>query len=172
MTQKYRHLGTITQLCRAMSSQLRHVSTIGKNLLHSNISPRCPHNTANFCLLMAEIGSRVWGTPANFNGFRILASFLHPRRSTEVNQTLHDVWPSPGLVHYTPWSVRQKKGTNLYVSVTSWKINRFQCSFIMAVLCSRCGHYIFVPWFLPSFFFFSLVYSQPSEIECLPYFRT
>jgi len=22
------------------------------------------------------------------------------RRSTEVNQTLHDVWPSPGLVHY------------------------------------------------------------------------
>jgi len=27
---KIRHLGTITQLCRAISSQLRHVSTIGK----------------------------------------------------------------------------------------------------------------------------------------------
>ena len=27
---KNRHLGTITQLCRAISSQLRHVSTIGK----------------------------------------------------------------------------------------------------------------------------------------------
>jgi len=27
---KTRHLGTIAQLCRAMSSQLRHVSTIGK----------------------------------------------------------------------------------------------------------------------------------------------
>jgi len=26
------HLGTITQLCRAISSQLRHISTIGKNL--------------------------------------------------------------------------------------------------------------------------------------------
>ena len=29
---KNRHLGTITQLCRAISSQLRHVSTIGKKL--------------------------------------------------------------------------------------------------------------------------------------------
>jgi len=29
---KNRHLGTIAQLCRAMSSQLRHVSIIGKNL--------------------------------------------------------------------------------------------------------------------------------------------
>jgi len=30
-----------------------------------------------------------------------LASLLQRRRSTEANQTLHDVWPSPGLVHYT-----------------------------------------------------------------------
>jgi len=36
---KIHHLGTITQLCRAISSQLRHVSTIGKNLLNSNVSP-------------------------------------------------------------------------------------------------------------------------------------
>jgi len=27
---KNRHLGTIAQLCRAISSQLKHVSTIGK----------------------------------------------------------------------------------------------------------------------------------------------
>ena len=27
----------------------------------------------NFGLLMAEIGSGVWGTPANFNRFRVLA---------------------------------------------------------------------------------------------------
>ena len=37
---------------------------------------------------------------ANFNAFCVLVSLLHGRRSTEVNQTLHDVWPSPGLVHY------------------------------------------------------------------------
>ena len=30
---KNRHLGTIAQVCRAMSSQLRHVSTIGKKLV-------------------------------------------------------------------------------------------------------------------------------------------
>jgi len=30
---KIRHLGTIAQLCSAMSSQLRHVSTIGKKLV-------------------------------------------------------------------------------------------------------------------------------------------
>jgi len=35
---------------------------------------------------------------ANFNGFHFLALLLHQRRSVEVNQTLHNVWPSPGLV--------------------------------------------------------------------------
>jgi len=54
----------------------------------------------NFSPLTAEIGWRVWGIPANFKGFRALASLLHRRRSTEVNQTLRDVWPSPELVHY------------------------------------------------------------------------
>jgi len=49
----------------------------------------------NFGPLEAEIS-----LPANVNGFRVLASLLHRRRSTEVKQTLHDVWPFPGLVHY------------------------------------------------------------------------
>jgi len=53
----------------------------------------------DFGLLAAEIGPVVWGTPANFNGFRVLASLLQRRRSTETNKTLHDVWPSPGLLH-------------------------------------------------------------------------
>ena len=56
----------------------------------------------NIGSLMAEI---VWwvlglGTPANFNCFCVLASLLHQFRSTEVNHTLHDVWQSPGLIHY------------------------------------------------------------------------
>jgi len=50
--------------------------------------------------LTAEIGSGVWGTAANFNGFRVLPSLLQRRRSPKANQTLHDVWPSPGLVYY------------------------------------------------------------------------
>ena len=79
---------------------IRHVSTIGKNLLSSNISPTCPHNMVNFGRLAAEIVSLVWGTPGNFNGFRVLSTLLQRRRSTEVNQTLHYVCPSPGLVRY------------------------------------------------------------------------
>jgi len=55
---------------------------------------------ANFGLLTAEIGSGACRTPANFNGFRFLRSLLQRRRSPEANQTLHDVWPSHGLVHY------------------------------------------------------------------------
>jgi len=74
---KIRYLCTITQPCWAISLQLRHVSTIEKNLLNSNISPTCPYNTVNFGPLAAEIGSLVWGTPASFNGFRVLAALLH-----------------------------------------------------------------------------------------------
>jgi len=71
-----------------------------KNLLNSNISSRCLHIMVNFGPLTAKIGRSVWGIPANFNGFRIFASLLQWRRSLEAKQTLHDVWPSPGLVHY------------------------------------------------------------------------
>jgi len=85
---KIRHLGTIAQLCRAMSSQLRHVSTIGKKLLNSDISSTCPHNMVNFGPLAAVIGSLVWGTPANLNGFRILAALLHGTVAAGVSQTL------------------------------------------------------------------------------------
>jgi len=63
---KNRHMGSIAQLCWAISSQLRHLSTIGKKLLSSNMSSTCPHNMVNFGPLTAEIGSGVWGTPAYF----------------------------------------------------------------------------------------------------------
>ena len=68
-------------------------------MVSSNIFSTCSHNIVNFGPLAAEIGPVVWGTPANFNGFRILAALLQRCRSTEANQTLHGVWPSPGLVH-------------------------------------------------------------------------
>jgi len=70
-----------------------------KNLLNSNISSTCPLNMVNFSPLVAEISSVVWSTPANFSGFRVLASLLQRRRSPEANQNLRDVWPSSGLVH-------------------------------------------------------------------------
>jgi len=88
MMQKNRHLGTIPQRCRAISSQRRHVSTIGKNLLSSNISSTVIYNMVNFGVLAAEIVSLVWGTPANFNGFRFLAALLDVTPVLGVSQTL------------------------------------------------------------------------------------
>ena len=58
-----------------------------KNLLSSNISSRCPHNMVNFGILAAEIVSLVWGTPANFNGYRVLAALLHGTLVVGVSQT-------------------------------------------------------------------------------------
>jgi len=54
----------------------------------------------NFSPLTAAISSGVWGTPANVNGFRVLAALLNRHHLTEDNQTLHDVSPSPGLGNY------------------------------------------------------------------------
>ena len=77
---KIRHLGTIAQLCRAISSQLSkaHIDNREKNLLNSNISPTRPHN-------MDEIVSLVLGTPPNFNGSRVLAALLHDSTGRQRN---------------------------------------------------------------------------------------
>jgi len=93
---KNRHLRTIAQLYR----HLRHIATVGKNMLNSNMSSTCPHNMANFGPLTAEICWRVWGAPANFNTFRVLPSLLQRWHSPEASQTSRDVWPSPELVHH------------------------------------------------------------------------
>jgi len=42
----------------------------------------------NFGPLAAEISLVVWGTPANFNGFRVLAALLHGSQVVGVSQTL------------------------------------------------------------------------------------
>jgi len=70
---KNRHLRTIAQLCRAISLQLRHVSTIGQKLKQQYL----PHMAVNVGPLAAEIVLLVWGTQANFSSFRVLAALLH-----------------------------------------------------------------------------------------------
>ena len=42
----------------------------------------------NFGPLAAEIGSGVCGTPANFNGFRVLAALLRDTLVVDASQTL------------------------------------------------------------------------------------
>jgi len=81
----------------------------------------------NFGLLAAEIRWRVWGTPANFNGCRVLAALLHGTVVVGVSQTLrhwtegatyirqggHRVGHWPTFLVYN-WSLRYKiRGDNL-----------------------------------------------------------
>jgi len=42
----------------------------------------------NFDLLADDIGPVVWATPANFNGFRVLAALLHGSQVMGVSKTL------------------------------------------------------------------------------------
>jgi len=101
---KRSHLGTIAQLCRAISSQLRHVSTIGKNLLSSSASSTCPDNMVNFGPLAVEIGSGVWGAPTNFNGFCVLAALLHRTLVVGVSQTLRrNVVSASFIIFWLRW---------------------------------------------------------------------
>ena len=48
-----------------------------KKLLSISTSCTCPYNMVNFGPLVAENISLVWGTPANFIGFRVLTALLH-----------------------------------------------------------------------------------------------
>jgi len=59
---KIGHLGTIAQLCRAISSQLRHVSTIGKNVKQQYLFHMSPQ----------------YGELRPTNGWDRLASLGHP----------------------------------------------------------------------------------------------
>jgi len=81
---KNRRMGTIVQSCRAIYSQLRHVSTIGKQ-------PVKQQYLLHMCSQYGEFRPT--------NGWDLLGSLGHGC-STEVNQTLHDVWLSLGLIHY------------------------------------------------------------------------
>jgi len=85
-----RYLGTIPQLCRAsyIFATEAYIDNRKKNSLSSSTSCTCPHNMVNFGRLAAEIVSLVWGTPGNFNGFRILAALLHGTLVVGLSQTV------------------------------------------------------------------------------------
>jgi len=69
-----------------------------KNLLNSNISSTFPQNMVNFCPLAAEMRWRLWGSPAHFNGFRILAALLHSTQIVGISQTLRH-WTEEGATY-------------------------------------------------------------------------
>jgi len=74
---KNRHL-SMAELRRARTYIFATMACIdNRKKLVKQQSSTCPHNTVNFDPLAAEIVSLVWGTPANLNGFLVLAALLH-----------------------------------------------------------------------------------------------
>jgi len=59
-----------------------------KKFVKQQCIPHMCYDTVNFGLLAAEICRRVWDTPANFNGFRVLAALLRGTLVVGVSQTL------------------------------------------------------------------------------------
>jgi len=59
-----------------------HVSTIGKKLVKQQYLLHMPSQYGELGPLTAETSWRVWGTQANFNGVRVLASLLQRRRKS------------------------------------------------------------------------------------------
>ena len=79
---------------------VRHISTIGKNLLNSNISSISPHNMVNFGALTADIGWRFYRHPSKFQRVSRLGFLTAAMSLTGGQLNLHDVGPSPGLLRY------------------------------------------------------------------------
>jgi len=88
-------------------------------LLSSNISPTCPYSVVNFGPLAAEIVLLVWGTSANFNGFRVLVALLHGTLLVGVSQT-----------------AALNRGRNLYLAgrPSRWALAHIS-SFLWSALC-------------------------------------
>jgi len=101
-----------------------------KKLLSSNISSTCPHNMVNFSPLVAEIGPVVWGTPANFNKFRVLAALLHSTPVVGVSQTA--VLNRGHQVHL---AVRPSRSASAHIS--SWFLFLALFREISVMVCDR-----------------------------------
>jgi len=83
-----------------------------ENLLNSNVSPTCSYNMVNFGPLAAEIVSLVWDTPANVNGFRVLAALLPDTLVVGVSQTLRH-W-TEGATYPSRWALAYISGWSCY----------------------------------------------------------
>jgi len=126
-----------------------------KNLLSSNISSTCPHNIVNFGPLAAEIISLVWGTPGNFNGFRVLAAILHGTLVVGVNQALrrwtesttyirqgdHHVghWPTFLVHRWIGLGLVVKNGPTTMSVLNDLYANLFECSLFQTYLSAVNG---------------------------------
>jgi len=87
----------------------------------------------NFGPLTVEIGSGVWGTPANFNWFRVLAALLHGSQVVGVSHTaalnrgchLYSAGRPSCLALADILHRESKKGATLTMAITLSILDRF-----------------------------------------------
>jgi len=87
-TQKSQFWHHRTTLSACIFADEARIDNRKKNLLNIDTSSTCFHKMVNFVLLTAEICWRVWGTPAHFNWFLVLAALIHGTPVFGVSQTL------------------------------------------------------------------------------------
>jgi len=114
----------------------------------------------NFGTLTAEIRWRVWGSPANFNRFLVLALLLHWRRSTQVSDTLQDVWLSPNVCTFlgvlppneilpaAKFTLRSSLAFSYIGSVITWPLtscHQPNCGVVQGMELWNCrrGHHLY-----------------------------
>ena len=116
-----------------------------KNLLSSNISSICPHNMVNFGPLAAEIFSLVWGTPGNFNGFRVLAALLHGTLVVGVSQTaaLNRGRHLYSAGRPSRWALAHILVTSTFCCDNLWRSIIIFCGSANLGICSS---YLWPPW--------------------------
>jgi len=87
MMQKFAIWAPLHNFVGAISSQLRHVSTIGKKLVKQQY---LPHRSLQYGELRPTSGWDRFvslGNPANFNGFRVFAALLYGTLVVGVSQS-------------------------------------------------------------------------------------
>jgi len=116
---KTRHLGTIAQLCWAISSQIRHVSTIGKKLVKQQ-----------YLLHMSPQYGELWPT----SGWDRVISLGHPCKFQQVSR-LCSVTAWHSNIGRQPNFAALNKGRHLY---SAGRPSRWALAHILVTSCISC----------------------------------
>jgi len=106
----------------------------GKNLLNSNVSPTCPHNIGNFNLA-ADICWRVWGTPANFNGFRVGMRGI--KKCPTIIYRLKKYRDTGIPRYFVTSSIADNFCKNQTVRIICSALTDFLCHIMLMILCAN-----------------------------------
>ena len=118
--------------------QLRHVLTIGKKLVKQQYLLQVSHNMLNFGILATEIDPVVWGTPANFNGFRVLAALLHGSQVVSVANLCGVEQRAPPMFDRATITLGIGPHSSSFSFITLLLIHRCTCMYTAACALALC----------------------------------